>query len=99
MTILYKPVKIESAEQAEALPIGTVTINPEEDLEACVKIGAGRWFGTHGDARGYPDRVIVGDTALVLIEAEEETKAERLNRVGDPRWQESTRLVTPWEEA
>ena len=30
MTVLYRPVLIESAEQAEALPIGTVTITPNE---------------------------------------------------------------------
>ena len=94
MTALYKPVKIESVEQAEALPEGTVAICAEDWP---VEKSGGLW-----GRQGYPSSFLAdtGDwTALVPIETEEETKAERLNRVGDPRWQESTRLVTPWEAA
>lgn len=36
---------------------------------------------------------------LVPIEAEEEATGSLVNRVGEIRWEESTRLVTPWEEA
>ena len=95
MTILYKPVLIESEEQAEALPEGTVVIHrkswPREK---------------DGDEFMPPDSIgpvtpeqVVGWTALVPIEAEEETRT---------RWDEGdpvndltlkSRYVTAWEEA
>ena len=88
MTTLYRPVLIESAEQAEALPartlIGTgglsgswITLTYPEDADW----GAG----------DFPFR------ALVPIEAEEETTGALVNRAGDIHWEESRRYVTPWE--
>ena len=67
MTTLYRPVLIESAAQAEALPDGTMAQHPEmwsrEKYE-------GRWHdGTAVRSAGE----MTGWTALVPIEAEEET--------------------------
>ena len=93
MTTLYKPVLIESAEQAEALPEGTIATCAEDWP---VEKDGGLW-----GRQGWSSSFLAdtgGWTALLPVEAEEESKAERMNRVGDPRWQESTRLVTPWEE-
>lgn len=103
---LYRPVLIESAEQAEALPIGTVTITPNEVGQvdrAAVRVRGG-WHSTgaaneHGTPFLYPHQAVVGDTALVPVEAEEETTGALVNRAGDTRWIASRRLVTPWEEA
>ena len=68
MTTLYKPVLIESAEQAEALPIGTVATHryhwPLEKFQ-------GVWQYCDGV---FDHRDMVGWTALVPIEAEEETR-------------------------
>lgn len=83
MTVLYKPVLIESAEQAEALPEGTVanrvlTFESTRDTvaqpEVAVKIGVNAWSSTAVDADAWDwlDRHLVGWTALVPIEAEEE---------------------------
>ena len=103
MTTLYRPVKIESAEQAEALPVGTIALlGPERpaafENAAAVKVGPEEtsegvplWLvhsqGTADDAR------MVGWTALVPVEAKEQ-------RIKDyffdrPGWM--SRLVTPWE--
>ena len=112
MTIIYKPVKIETAAQAEALPVGTLAVNWEIP-SAAVRIGP-------DDADGYPWLVnsqnlgwhsdIVGHTAFVPIEAEEETRAFYDSKRGttirvpvDDRAREKgrveTRLVTPWDAA
>lgn len=81
MTVLYKPVLIESAEQAEALPGGTQRLqNGLEDLA-------------------------LGWTALVPIEAEEETTTPVQGFAGVFHVSRPTgsfpapqrRLVTPWE--
>lgn len=103
MTALYKPVLIESAEQAEALPIGTVTITPNEVGQvdqATVRVRGG-WHSTgaadgHGTPFLYPHRAVVGDTALVPIEAEEEMDTDYyMGGDGSPM----RRLVTTWEPA
>ena len=103
MTTLYKPVLIESAEQAEALPIGTVTITPNEVGQvdqAAVRVRGG-WHSTgvateHGTPFLYPHPAVVGDTALVPIEAEEEMDTDYyLGGDGAP----TRRYVTPWESA
>ena len=104
MTTLYRPVRIESAEQAEALPIGTVTITPNEVGQvdqAAVRVRGG-WHSTgvaneHGTPFLYPHLAVVGDTALVPIEAEEETHGIQTRGQTTPEWR--TRLCTPWEEA
>ena len=89
MITLYRPVLIESAEQAEALPIGTVALSPGHQHAA-----EGRDFGPETpavrakhyepDAPWYsdwdgsmPSSDVVGWTALVPIEAEEETVEKR----------------------
>ena len=103
MTTLYKPVLIESAEQAEALPIGTVTITPNEVGQvdqAAVRVRGG-WHSTgvateHGTPFLYPHPAVVGDTALVPIEAEEEW-GERA--IAEGEFISVARLVTPWETA
>lgn len=93
MTTLYKPVLIESAEQAEALDDGTVLIR--EDHFAFQK-HAGRFVSA--DPHDLPVAhawEVIGWTALVPIEARE-------NRIKDyffdrPGWM--SRYVTPWEDA
>lgn len=108
---LYRPVLIESAEQAEALPEGTVLIR--EDHFAFQKY-AGRFVSA--DPHDLPIAhawEVVGWTALVPIEAEEElahldpwegvydpTTREEAEELGPlPAQPLHTRLVTPWEEA
>ena len=87
MTTLYKPVLIESAEQAEALPVGTVAMWPHGHF---VMTAEGRWLspgrGVQSTAGG-----LVGYAALVPIEAEEEHVA--------PDAITYSRYVTAWEEA
>ena len=89
MTSLYKPVLIEYAEQAEALPEGTVLIR--EDHFAFQK-HAGRFVSA--DPHDFPTGAaweVVGWTALVPVEAEEQHVA--------PDAITYTRYVTAWEEA
>ena len=107
MTTLYRPVLIESAEQAEALPVGTVGHEPPH-LYAYIKKARNYWRGT-GDDAALTDYEMLPFTALVPIEAEEETVRDISPEVGaygpddeipehylgPPR----TRYVTPWEEA
>ena len=103
MTTLYKPVLIESAEQAEALPIGTVALDvaheTDPDLTPYVKITSKLWVSVwevsdDHELGGYgvcPNSHIVGDSALVPIEAVEEYVA--------PDAITYSRYVTAWEEA
>ena len=72
MTVLYMPVRIESAEQAEALPVGTVGHEPPH-LYAYIKKARNYWRGT-GDDVALTDYEMPPFTALVPIEAEEETR-------------------------
>ena len=72
MTSLYKPVLIEYAEQAEALPVGTVGHEPPH-LYAYIKKARDYWRGT-GDDEALTDYEMLPFTALVPIEAEEETR-------------------------
>lgn len=109
MTTLYKPVLIDSTEQAEALPIGTpvleVLTDPGEDE---------RVVGADFIDDGFDEDLTPGSNfhhvALVPIEAEEETRAFYDSKRGttirvpvDDRARErgrvETRHVTPWEEA
>lgn len=85
MTTLYKPVLIESAEQAEALPVGTVAIESGEQGQA---VGAsirvqGGWHCTgycldFGGSETLKHSDMVGDTALAPIEAEEQRITSKL---------------------
>ena len=104
MTTLYRPVLIETAEQAEALPIGTFAVAPANTrwaAQASVRVRNG-WHCTgeteeDGDMTLIQHRAMVGDTALVPIEAKEETHSIQTRGQTTPEWR--TRLVTPWEEA
>ena len=98
MTTLYKPVLIESAEQAEALPIGTVGHEPPH-LYAYIKKARNYWRGT-GDDAALTDYEMLPFTALVPIEAEEDFQKAGGASVYDGgmgSWPDRTRLVTPWE--
>lgn len=105
MTTLYRPVLIESAEQAEQLPIGTVAVNPQDRTEASVRVQNGWHVTGQGEMDGTPSlfkhRDMVGDLALVPIEAEEERQAIAECEIGVPgteRIVHEHRFVTPWEE-
>ena len=99
MTTLYRPVLIESAEQADALPEGAIVINDDGDRYNRL-LGVGKWHSA-ADDRGldedldstYRPRKI---TALVPIEAEEETTTVHDYGDLDTPYR---RLVTPWETA
>ena len=75
MTTLYRTVLIESVEQAEALPIGTVSSTAT--LPIFMKVSEEWWVGVHGpdsdDDEKFENCDAMGITALVPIEAEEET--------------------------
>ena len=71
MSILYKPVKIETAEQAEALPINTLAISAD-GVDPAIRKEDG-WHGIFGDPP-YSHAEMVSDYALVPIKAEEETQ-------------------------
>ena len=105
MTTLYRPVLIESAEQAEALPIGTLAILPDglchRQILTKTNNGPGPW---EVDMHGYPHVALLGWTALVPIEAKEETTHAIGGRTvhvskRHTRPVPSRRLVTPWEAA
>lgn len=114
MTTLYRPVKITSAEQAEALPVGTIAIRGASHPEIARKARAVLWESEDQD-RG--NRHMVGWTALVPIEAEEEQVAVGKASDGTETCYNPdaashpvfggyigslpirARLVTPWEEA
>ena len=99
MTTLYRPVLIESAEQAEALPFGTVAKRAKwhesgyQDYYSAVRVGYNAWFTTSdtADRQDSLSRHMIGWSALVPIEAEEEHVA--------PDAITYTRYVTAWEEA
>ena len=84
MTTLYKPVLIESAEQAEALPVGTVATFRGVccGSEVAIRDQDGEWWDAPGGITqkgpAYTDQTIVGWTALVPIEAEVEVEMEEV---------------------
>ena len=98
MTIVYVPRLIESAEQAEALPIGTVAIDLDsqgQPRQASIRARGG-WYCTgevaaDGSPWLAPYDAMVGDYALAPIEAVEEYVA--------PDAITYSRYVTAWEEA
>ena len=96
MSTIYIPVPIESAEQAEALPVGTVALVRDDTEEA---VAAKTWsdvWRIAGYWPDYPNSDAVGWTALVPIEAEEEMDTDYYTGGdGSP----VRRLVTPWEYA
>src|SRR5688500_15572061 len=100
MTTLYRPVLIETAAQAEALPEGSIVINSDGDRWSRDP----RWGEWHAvddgrdppEARGSRFRP-PAVTALVPTEAEEEFGAGGDGM--DEDFYLTRRLVTPWEEA
>ena len=102
MSTLYRSVLIESVEQADALPKGSVLFDGghPEDGDVYVHV-RGDWYtngypGVLSEALGLGFTV----TALVPIEAEEEQGTRDLpEMLGGGRNVPVTRLVTPWEEA
>ena len=104
MTVIYVPVKIGSAEQAEALPVGTVARSHGSDGEpthACLRVANGWWCTDETSDDGSPFLVphvgMVGDTALVPIEAKEERQQWPDTSQSPPDELIIARLVTPWE--
>ena len=92
MTTLCKPVLIETAEQAEALPDGARVLEDRDGLpRAWAK--SGDVFLGHGLVLLIP-REVVGMQALVPIEAEEGTDTIQ---TGAEHFYTRTRYVTPWE--
>ena len=93
MTTLYKPVLIESAEQAEALPEGSFIIDALDLVARREKAGrcAGRWI-TEED--GCLDDPVMPAQALVPIEVVEEMDTDYYSG-GDGA--PARRYVTPWE--
>ena len=95
MTSLYHTVLIESAEQAEALPDGAVLIREGHFAFQKYK---GRFVSA--DPHDLPVGAaweVIGWSALVPIEAEEETGAKGDGM--DEDFYLTHRYVTPWEEA
>ena len=97
MTTIYVPRLIESAEQAEALPIGTVAVrdyfNEGDDYhhyDCARKIDPDTWLQIL-DHDEFGNVLVLGWTALVPIEAVEEHVA--------PDAITYSRYVTAWEEA
>ena len=97
MTTLYKPVLIESAEQAEALPGGTVAFQSWGHGTTARTLTGGRWITPSGAA--LPHAEVVGMQALVSIEAEEEHRPAHWMDAYYPNAPKrmQTRYVTPWE--
>ena len=97
MTTLYKPVLIETAEQAEALPEGTVAFQSWGHGTTARTLTDGRWITPSGAA--LPHSEVAGMQALVSIAAEEERRPahwmDAYYPVAPKRMQ--TRYVTPWE--
>ena len=98
MTTLYHPVPIKTAEQAEALPIGTPFLTFRTDPGKAPLVVDADFVDGVNDYDLTPG----GNwhcVALVPIEAEEET-TNRWDE-GDPVNDITTkyRYVTPWEEA
>lgn len=92
---LYRPILIESAEQAEALPVGTTVTHPDYWPREKGNL-LGSWEGP-GDAMQNAE--MVGFTALVPIEADEERQQWPDTSQSPPEELIIARLVTPWEEA
>ena len=94
MTTLYRPVLIETAEQAEALPLFTIATIEDSPVagypEVARKIVNGWRNRDLADGR-IPHADMVGWSALVPIEAVEEHVA--------PDAITYSRYVTAWEEA
>ena len=107
MSILYKPVKIESAAQAEALPLFTIATIEDSPVtgypEVARKIVNGWRNRDLVDGR-IPHADMIGWTALVPIEAEEETRGHPTRVEERPESAylqpvQQVRYKTRWESA
>ena len=97
MTVIYVPRLIESAEQAETLPEGTIMFLPAGPYVWTAREAGGEFLDHYG--RPWHFENTQDDepfTALVPIEAEEEHGARGDGEVED--FYLTRRLVTPWEE-
>ena len=95
MTTLFKPVLIESAEQAEALPEGAIMFLPAGPYVWTARDPGGEFLDHYG--RPWHFENTQDDepfTALVPIEAEEGTDTIQ---AGAEHFYTRTRYVTPWE--
>ena len=92
MTVIYVPRLIESAEQAEALPEGTLARHAAgsgmDHAHKVRPLGRDVWVAVGGNCTNAE---MVGWSVLVPIEAEEEYVA--------PDAITYSRYVTAWEEA
>ena len=101
MTVIYVPRLIESAEQAEALPEGTIMFLPAGPYVWTARDPGGEFLDHYG--RPWHFENTQDDepfTALVPIEAEEDFQKAGGASVYDGgmgSWPDRTRLVTPWE--
>ena len=103
MKVIYVPVKIESAEQAEALPEGTIMFLPAGPYVWTARDPGGEFLDHYG--RPWHFENTQDDepfTALVPVEAAEETREHphRVEeRVGYAYHQpvQQVRYKTPWE--
>ena len=86
MTTLYKPVLIESAEQAEALPPGTIAHDPPSGF-AYIKTGRNTWRETASE-HTYTDCTILPVTALIPTTTIHEL-AEEWSNTSDRGWYSS----------
>lgn len=94
-TTIYVPTRITSAEQAEALPVGTIAKHETPAGPGAwyspplIKTGHARWVGDDL----YQDQDIIGWTALVPVEVEVEHLRET-----EGRRRAKNLYVTPWQE-
>ena len=95
MTVIYVPRLIESAEQAEALPEGSIMFLPAGPYVWTARDPGGEFLDHYG--RPWHFENTQDDepfTALVPIEAEEGTDTIQ---TGAEHFYTRTRYVTPWE--
>lgn len=81
MTTLYKPVLIESVEQAEKLPIGTIGIDYDssgQTSDPAIRVANGWHVAGYAEPDGFPTLFkhseMVHSYALVPVKAEEEAR-------------------------
>ncbi|MCT1430582.1 hypothetical protein M3G50_07420 [Brachybacterium muris] len=91
--IVYIPTPITSVEQAESLPERTVAIQSWGHGTTARTLTNGRWITPSGAA--LPNAEAIGFTALVPVEAKEETITVQTRGQAHPDWR--TRLTTPWK--
>lgn len=93
---VYVPRLIESAEQAEALPVGTIAILDDDSLPVSLNVTkTAEYLMPWRNGRNVgADENVVGAWALVPIEAEEETLERQRFSQAVP--DVLHRYTTPW---